>query len=129
MANEWFIQNGANSGVGRAAIQLGMGMGHEEHQHYPRTGQTQVKTEQMKKELLGLGATQVITEEELMARDFRDKVKEMDTWGPRRDQTWYELRWGKRNALANCEVTFAWCATRDVRCNEQNSLLLFLHPF
>jgi trans-2-enoyl-CoA reductase len=96
--DEWFIQNGANSGVGRAAIQLGREWGMKSIniiRGRPDAGET----EQMKKELLGLGATQVITEEELMARDFKDKVKEW-THGGREEIKLGMNCVGGKNALA-----------------------------
>lgn len=96
--NEWFIQNGANSGVGRAAIQLGREWGMKSInviRGRPDAGET----EQMKQELLGLGATQVVTEEELMSRDFRDQVKEWTRGG--REEIKLSMNCvGGKNALA-----------------------------
>lgn len=76
---DWWIQNGANSGVGRAAIQLGRmrglrciavvrGRGGEEG-------------ERLKRELRQLGATKVVTDEEVGEKGFRDKVKEWTNGG------------------------------------------------
>jgi trans-2-enoyl-CoA reductase len=77
---EWFVQNGANSGVGRAAIQMGRIWGLKSLNIIrDRPG-----IEELKKELINLGATKVVTEDELMARGFADKVKEW-TNGGRKD--------------------------------------------
>jgi len=72
---DWFIQNGANSGVGRAAIQLGKQWGLNSI-NVIRDRPDASETEAMKNELLGLGATKVVTENELMAKGFQDQVKE-----------------------------------------------------
>ncbi|KAL3418893.1 mitochondrial trans-2-enoyl- reductase [Phlyctema vagabunda] len=71
---DWFIQNGANSGVGRAAIQLGRLWGLKSI-NVIRDRPDAAATEEMKKELLALGATQVVTESELMDRSFGEQVK------------------------------------------------------
>jgi trans-2-enoyl-CoA reductase len=72
---DWFIQNGANSGVGRAAIQLGRGWGLKSI-NVIRDRDNAEETEKMKKELVGLGATKVITESELQTRDGAGMIKE-----------------------------------------------------
>lgn len=77
---DWFIQNGANSGVGRAAIQLGKVWGLRSI-NVIRDRPDAEATEAMKKELLELGATKVVTESELMDRGFGDKVKEWTRGG------------------------------------------------
>ena len=58
----WFIQNGANSGVGRAAIQLGRIWGYRSI----NVVRHRAGFEDLKRELLDLGATVVITEDELL---------------------------------------------------------------
>ena len=69
---DWFVQNGANSGVGRAAIQLGRLWGYKSiNVVRDRPG-----VEELKRELGELGATVVVTEEELMAKGFGERVKE-----------------------------------------------------
>lgn len=73
--DEWFIQNGANSGVGRAAIQLGREWGLKSI-NVIRGREDAEEEQKLKKELHDLGATQVITEEELMGKEIRDKIKE-----------------------------------------------------
>lgn len=77
---DWFIQNGANSGVGRAAIQLGKRWGYKSI-NIIRDRENADETEAMKKELLELGATKVVTESELMDQSFRDQVKEWTNGG------------------------------------------------
>ncbi|KAJ5385366.1 Alcohol dehydrogenase superfamily zinc-type [Penicillium concentricum] len=72
---EWVIQNGANSGVGRAAIQLGREWGIKTL-NVVRQRKTPEETEALKKELRDLGATVVITEEEMLTGNFRDMVHE-----------------------------------------------------
>lgn len=78
--DEWFIQNGANSGVGRAAVQLGREWGLKSI-NVIRGRDDKSEEEKLKKELYDLGATHVVTEEELMAREMRDKVKEWTAGG------------------------------------------------
>lgn len=77
---EWFIQNGANSGVGRAAIQLGRIWGYKSI-NVIRARDTQEATEKMKQELLELGATVVVTEEEAQGKSFSDQVKSFTNGG------------------------------------------------
>jgi len=70
---DWFIQNGANSGVGRAAIQLGRLWGYRSI-NVVRARESEDKTQALKDELTALGATHVVTEEEFLGREFRDMV-------------------------------------------------------
>lgn len=77
---EWVIQNGANSGVGRAAIQLGREWGIKTL-NIVRQRKTPEDTEALKKELLDLGANVVITEDEMLNGNFRDMVKEVTRQG------------------------------------------------
>ncbi|KAK6956244.1 hypothetical protein Daesc_001518 [Daldinia eschscholtzii] len=72
---DWFIQNGANSGVGRAAIQLGRLWGYRSI-NVVRARETPEDTQKLKDELLALGATHVVTEDEFQAREFRDQLSE-----------------------------------------------------
>jgi mitochondrial enoyl-[acyl-carrier protein] reductase / trans-2-enoyl-CoA reductase len=74
--DEWFIQNGANSGVGRAAIQLGREWGFKSI-NVIRGREDKAEEQKLRDELTQLGATKVITEEELMAREMKDQIK---TW-------------------------------------------------
>ena len=76
---EWFIQNGANSGVGRAALQLGKRWGLKSIAVV--RGREGEEGEKLKRELEELGATKVVTDEELVAKDFKDKVKEWTDGG------------------------------------------------
>ena len=71
--DSWFIQNGANSGVGRAAIQLGRIWGLKSI-NIIRDRPTPEDTQTLKDELLSLGATHVLTESELLSRSTRDLV-------------------------------------------------------
>ncbi|OTB01806.1 hypothetical protein M426DRAFT_63298 [Hypoxylon sp. CI-4A] len=72
---DWFVQNGANSGVGRAAIQLGKLWGYRSV-NVVRARDTPSDTQKLKDELVGLGATHVVTEDEFQAREFRDQLAE-----------------------------------------------------
>ncbi|GKT92481.1 mitochondrial trans-2-enoyl- reductase [Colletotrichum tofieldiae] len=76
----WFIQNGANSGVGRAAIQLGKLWGLRSI-NVVRGRETEAETAKLKEELTGLGATVVVTEQEFLAREWRDRLKELTRGG------------------------------------------------
>ncbi|KAJ5798243.1 uncharacterized protein N7503_007539 [Penicillium pulvis] len=77
---EWLIQNGANSGVGRAAIQLGREWGIKTI-NVVRQRKTPEETEALKQELKDLGATVVVTEEEMLTGPFRDMIKEATRGG------------------------------------------------
>ncbi|KAL3433387.1 hypothetical protein BDV09DRAFT_112064 [Aspergillus tetrazonus] len=77
---EWLIQNGANSGVGRAAIQLGREWGIKTI-NVVRERKTPEETEALKQELKDLGATVVVTETELLSGDFKNIVKEVTKQG------------------------------------------------
>lgn len=72
---EWLIQNGANSGVGRAVIQLAREWGIKTI-NVVRERKTAEETAGLKTELLRLGATAVVTEAELLAGggSFRDVI-------------------------------------------------------
>jgi trans-2-enoyl-CoA reductase len=78
----WFVQNGANSGVGRAAIQLGRLWGLRSI-NVIRERATPEGTEALKKELEELGATVVVTEAEFLDRSFTARLKEEWTRGGR----------------------------------------------
>ena len=78
--DEWFIQNGANSGVGRAAIQLGREWGFKSI-NVIRGREDKEEEQKLRQELLDIGATKVITEEELQSRDIRDQIKEWTNGG------------------------------------------------
>lgn len=77
---DWFIQNGANSGVGRAAIQFGRLWGLKSI-NIIRDREDKAQTQTMKDELTALGATHVVTESELMDKGFGEKVKEWTNGG------------------------------------------------
>ncbi|KAF2016289.1 NAD(P)-binding protein [Aaosphaeria arxii CBS 175.79] len=72
---DWFVQNGANSGVGRAAIQLGRAWGLRSI-NVVRARSDKAAEDALKKDLLAIGADVVVTDEELQAQGFRDRVKE-----------------------------------------------------
>ncbi|KAK7974136.1 hypothetical protein PG989_015984 [Apiospora arundinis] len=72
---DWFIQNGANSGVGRAAIQLGKLWGYRSI-NVVRPRDTPEATEALKAELKDLGATHVVTDAEFQSREFRNQLKQ-----------------------------------------------------
>ncbi|KAJ0123049.1 trans-2-enoyl-CoA reductase [Diaporthe amygdali] len=76
----WFIQNGANSGVGRAAIQLGRLWGLRSI-NVIREREDQTATEQLRRELLDLGATAVVTEAEFLDRSFTARLRDEFTRG------------------------------------------------
>jgi trans-2-enoyl-CoA reductase len=71
----WFIQNGANSGVGRAAIQLGNHFGYRSINIIRDRPDDPTATEAMKQELRHLGADLVITDAEAQSKSFRDMIK------------------------------------------------------
>ena len=68
---DYFIQNGANSGVGRAAIQLARIWGLKSI----NIVRDRPDIAALKDELTALGADIIVTEEELADREFRKKVK------------------------------------------------------
>lgn len=75
---EWFIQNGANSGVGRAAIQLGKLWGYKSINVVRKR---ESGHEELVQDLKRLGADVVVTDDELSSKDFRDKLKEITNGG------------------------------------------------
>ncbi len=76
---DWFVQNGANSGVGRAAVQLAKQWGYKNIAVV--RGRAGKEGEDLKRELEGLGATKVVTEEEVLGRGFVERVKEWTDGG------------------------------------------------
>lgn len=79
-SGEWFIQNGANSGVGRAAIQLGKLWGLRSI-NIIRERSSPEATEALKRELLSLGADIVVTETQFLSREWRDQLAEITNKG------------------------------------------------
>ena len=75
---DWFIQNGANSGVGRAAIQLGKLWGYKSINVVRDRGEG---LDALKSELKALGADVVITDTELASSEMKDKVAEWTNGG------------------------------------------------
>lgn len=81
---DWFVQNGANSAVGRAAIQLARLWGYRSiNVVREREEGGEAATNALKDELLALGADHVVTQAEAQSRDFRARVAEWtrDTGG------------------------------------------------
>ncbi|KAL6718217.1 mitochondrial 2-enoyl thioester reductase [Lecanora helva] len=76
---EWYLQNGANSGVGRAALQLGKRWGYKCIAVVRK--REREEWERLKRELEELGASKVVTDEELVKRDFKDRVMEWTNGG------------------------------------------------
>jgi trans-2-enoyl-CoA reductase len=77
---DWFIQNGANSGVGRAAIQLGRHWNLKSI-NVIRARDDKAAEQKLKQELTELGADVVITDEELQSQGIRDMAKEWTNGG------------------------------------------------
>ncbi len=78
-AGDWFIQNGANSGVGRAAVQLGKRWGLKSICVVrKREG---AEGEALKREMEELGATVVVSDAEIMDKEFGERVKEWTNGG------------------------------------------------
>ncbi|KAK2846363.1 hypothetical protein FQN49_005801 [Arthroderma sp. PD_2] len=78
---EWLIQNGANSGVGRAAIQIAK-QWNIKTINVIRDRETVEETDKLKNELLSLGATAVIAESELLSSaKFKDIVHQLTRGG------------------------------------------------
>lgn len=75
---DWFIQNGANSGVGRAAIQLAKLWGYKSI-NIVRKRET--GHEALVEDLKSLGADVVVTDEDLARKDFRDQLKSLTNGG------------------------------------------------
>ncbi|ODV92194.1 hypothetical protein CANCADRAFT_781 [Tortispora caseinolytica NRRL Y-17796] len=75
---DFFIQNGANSGVGRAAIQLGRLWGFRSInvvRNRPQLGD-------LIADLKSIGADAVVTDEEISGREFRSSLKEITQGSP-----------------------------------------------
>lgn len=101
-AGDWFVQNGANSGVGRAAIQLGRLWGLKSI-NVIRDRADEAATRAMRDELLELGATHVVTEAELMSRAFPEQVQEWTAGGREKIKLGLNCVGGKpAGALVKC---------------------------
>ncbi|QUC20053.1 uncharacterized protein UV8b_04294 [Ustilaginoidea virens] len=77
---EWFIQNGANSGVGRAAIQFGKLWGLRSI-NVIRDRDSAEETEALRRELLELGADVVVCESQFLSRQWKDQLAEVTRGG------------------------------------------------
>ncbi|CAK7270146.1 mitochondrial 2-enoyl thioester reductase [Sporothrix epigloea] len=85
-AGAWFIQNGANSGVGRAAIQLGKLWGLRSI-NVVRARDTPEATAALRQELTDLGATVVVTEDELQQKGFSSERLRSELMGGESEKT------------------------------------------
>lgn len=79
-SGQWFVQNGANSGVGRAAIQFGRLWGLRSI-NVIRDRDTAEATDALRQELLALGADVVVTESQFLSREWRDQLAEITRKG------------------------------------------------
>ncbi|KAH7316526.1 hypothetical protein B0I35DRAFT_354379 [Stachybotrys elegans] len=79
-SGQWFIQNGANSGVGRAAIQFGKLWGLRSI-NVVRDRETPEATDALKQELHDLGADVVVTESQFLSREWKDRLAEITRGG------------------------------------------------
>ena len=70
--NDWFIQNGGNSGVGRMAIQLGKVWGYKSIS----VVRDRRDIDGLKQELTELGADKVVTEEQISDRSIKHIIKD-----------------------------------------------------
>lgn len=71
---DWVIQNGANSGVGKAVVQFCKLWGFRSI-NVVRERDTPEETEKLMNELHELGATKVVTEKAIIDRGFGEEVK------------------------------------------------------
>ena len=74
-SGDWWVQNGANSGVGRAALQLGKRWGYRSIA-VVRAREDASEQGRLVEEMHDLGAEKVVTEGEVKERGFPDRVKE-----------------------------------------------------
>ena len=99
---DWFIQNGANSGVGRAAIQFGKEWGLKSI-NIIRDRPDAEASQKMKNELLELGATKVVMESELLGQGFSEQIKEWTNGGREKIKVGLNCVGGKpTQALVKC---------------------------
>lgn len=75
-SGEWFIQNGANSGVGRAAIQFANLWGLRSI-NIIRQRASQEASDVLKRDLYDLGADVVVFEADFLSRDWGDRLAEI----------------------------------------------------
>ncbi|KAF4124696.1 mitochondrial enoyl-[acyl-carrier protein] reductase / trans-2-enoyl-CoA reductase [Geosmithia morbida] len=79
-SGQWFIQNGANSGVGRAAIQLARLWGLRSI-NVVRDRDTPEATDALVRELTDLGADVVVPESQFLSRGWRDRLADITRGG------------------------------------------------
>ncbi|OAQ98167.1 hypothetical protein LLEC1_03580 [Akanthomyces lecanii] len=75
-SGQWFIQNGANSGVGRAAIQFGKLWGLRSI-NVVRDRTSSEETEALKLELQQLGADVVVSESQFLSRYWKEQLADI----------------------------------------------------
>ena len=80
---DWFVQNGANGAVGRAAVQLGRLWGFRSINVVRARAEGREADEVLEMELRRLGADVVVREDEVLRGDFPDRVKSCWTDGGR----------------------------------------------
>ena len=71
----WYIQNGANSGVGRMVTQIGRMQGFRGISVI-RGRKNKEEEEALRKEMLDLGAHKCVTDAELAQKGFKDQIQE-----------------------------------------------------
>ena len=76
----WYIQNGANSGVGRAVTQLGRLWGMRGIVVI-RAREDEGEEGRLREEMRALGAEKVVTDKEVAEKGFRDRVMEWTNGG------------------------------------------------
>lgn len=74
---EWVLQNGANSGAGRSVIQIAKIWNLKTLNVIRRGDRTAEEVEQLREELRQLGATEVITDEDLGSREIKSKIAQL----------------------------------------------------
>ena len=79
---DWWIQNGANSGVGRAALQLGRLRGLKSIA-VVREREDESRQRALESELEELGADHVVGANQIAEKGFKDQVKEWTEHGKR----------------------------------------------
>lgn len=100
---DWWIQNGANSAVGRAAIQLGKLWGFKSI-NIIRESSDSTTTSALREELLALGATYVLTDTELFkVQQCRELIMNWTNGGREKIKLGLNCVGGKAaSALAKC---------------------------
>lgn len=74
ISGEWVLQNGANSGVGRAVIQMGKIWNLKTINVVRAGGRSQEQIQALTDELKALGATEVVTDQALSSRECKEEL-------------------------------------------------------